>query len=45
MIPEIRAMQVVGLAGEVFYLTMFQGPLPEYDLRRRCPANPRLAAL
>ncbi len=32
MIPEIRAMQVVGLAGEVFYLTMFQGPLPDYDL-------------
>ena len=32
MIPEIRAMQVVGLAGEVFYLTMFQEDLPEYDL-------------
>ena len=32
MIPEIRAMQVVGLAGEVFYLTMFKEDLPAYDL-------------
>lgn len=32
MIPEIRAMQVVGLASEVFYLTMFKEDIPEYDL-------------
>ena len=32
MIPEIRAMQVVGLAGEIFYLTMFKEDIPEYDL-------------
>ncbi len=32
LIPEIRAMQVRGLAEEVFYLTMFKEDLPEYDL-------------
>ncbi len=32
LIPEIRAMQVRGLADEVFYLTMFKEDLPEYDL-------------
>ncbi len=32
MIPQIRAMQVRGLADEVFYLTMFKVDIPEYDL-------------
>ena len=32
MLPDIRAMQVVGLAGEVFYLTMFKRDIPEFDL-------------
>jgi catechol 2,3-dioxygenase-like lactoylglutathione lyase family enzyme len=32
MIPEIRAMQVRGLADEIFYLTMFKVDIPEYDL-------------
>ncbi len=32
MIPEIRAMQVRGLADEIFYLTMFKEDLPAYDL-------------
>lgn len=32
MLPDIRAMQVAGLAGEVFYLTMFKVDIPEYDL-------------
>ncbi len=32
MIPQIRAMQVRGLADEVFYLTMFKEDLPEFDL-------------
>lgn len=32
LVPQIRAMQVVGLAQEVFYLTMFKEDIPEYDL-------------
>ena len=29
LVPQIRAMQVVGLAQEVFYLTMFKEDIPE----------------
>lgn len=32
MLPDIRAMQVVGLAGEIFYLTMFKRDIPDFDL-------------
>ena len=32
MMPDIRAMQVIGYAKEVFYLTMFKKEIAVFDL-------------
>ncbi len=38
--PSIRAMQVVGPAGEVLYLTQIKAPVPGFDLpTARCPVD------
>jgi hypothetical protein len=37
---EIRAMQVIGPAGEVLYLTQVNGVVPPFDIpRARCPVD------